>query len=500
MISFIKKHKIILIFLILATTLRLVSINQSLWLDEAIGAIEVRDNSYTHLFFEFSKFDNHPPLYYLVLKFWSGLFGYSEASLRFPSILFGVGTILLTYLIAKKIGKKGRKYDSGITRRVSLSSALLITTSQFHIYYSQEARMYSMATFFAALSTFAFLIVSGRFQTLRRFGTLAWILFSLSITVLVFTDYVPIFLIPVFWLYGILKKKDGDWWLRFVASFIPLTILFLIWLPIFKIQAENGRWLLSILPAWKSVVGGATVKQAVLVWTKFVFGRISLLDKKLYFLLIGLASLPILTSFYQATRKKERSVVLIWLWLILPLSLGFLVSFIFPAFIYFRFLYVLPAFYLTISWGIYQIKSKFLSRMVFFTLIAFNFLSFLIYVYDEVEQREQWRQAVSLIEHNAREGDVALFEYPEPFAPYRWYAKGKINALGATDSISADNQKTSKITREIVENKGGIFYFEYLRDLSDPTRVVERVLKEEKFEISEVYNFVGVGQVFYWKR
>ena len=56
MISFIKKHKIILIFLILATTLRLVSINQSLWLDEAIGAIEVRDNSYTHFFFEFSNF------------------------------------------------------------------------------------------------------------------------------------------------------------------------------------------------------------------------------------------------------------------------------------------------------------------------------------------------------------------------------------------------------------------------------------------------------------
>src|SRR3972149_8169918 len=89
--------------LALSLCLRLVVINQSLWLDEAIGAIAARDFSYSKILREFMLSDNHPPLYYLFLKAWVSLFGFSEVSLRMPSVLFGVGTIYLVYKISKSL-------------------------------------------------------------------------------------------------------------------------------------------------------------------------------------------------------------------------------------------------------------------------------------------------------------------------------------------------------------------------------------------------------------
>lgn len=101
----IRKNHMLLFILFLALGMRLVVVNQSLWLDEAIGALAVRDFSYFGILNDFLRSDNHPPLYYIVLKMWSGIFGYSELSLRIPSILFGLGTIYFSYLIAGEISK-----------------------------------------------------------------------------------------------------------------------------------------------------------------------------------------------------------------------------------------------------------------------------------------------------------------------------------------------------------------------------------------------------------
>ena len=141
--------------LILGLVLRLVVINQSLWLDEAIGAVAVKNYSYKGIVSVFLKNDNHPPLYYLTLKFWTDIFGYSELAMRSLSVIFGVGTIFLTYKIAQKVSTN---------RLFAPLAVLLITTSQLHIYYSQEARMYSMAAFVAALSIYYFLDLIKKLQ------------------------------------------------------------------------------------------------------------------------------------------------------------------------------------------------------------------------------------------------------------------------------------------------------------------------------------------------
>ncbi|PJA55943.1 hypothetical protein CO165_00980, partial [Candidatus Roizmanbacteria bacterium CG_4_9_14_3_um_filter_33_18] len=53
----------------------------------------------TQIISKFSPTDFHPPLYYLFMKLWTNLFGYSEIALRMPSILFSLMTGYVVYLI-----------------------------------------------------------------------------------------------------------------------------------------------------------------------------------------------------------------------------------------------------------------------------------------------------------------------------------------------------------------------------------------------------------------
>ena len=192
------KNRLLILILGVALALRFVAVNQSLWLDESIGALVVRDMNYREILTEFSKRDNHPPLYYLALKGWSDLFGYSELALRSLSIFLGTVTVYVIYQIAMLVDKNKKGF-------ATLSAALL-ATSGLHIYYSQEARMYVMAAFFGAAAVYYFL------KTLKKRARRAdWILFSLAIAALIFTDYIPVFLIPVFWIYALYIKPTSLW-------------------------------------------------------------------------------------------------------------------------------------------------------------------------------------------------------------------------------------------------------------------------------------------------
>jgi len=478
-------YMLVFLILVLSLVLRLVNINQSLWLDEAIGAIAVRDFSYTGIVTEFMRFDNHPPLYYLVLKLWTDIFGYSELSLRLPSVIFGVGTVALVYLIAKRMVAKS-------VILYPILSAIFLATSPFHIYYSQEARMYSLSAFLVSLVFYLFLKLTNEDKYIN------WFYFALSVVLLAFSDYVPVFVFPVFWIMALGVNKKG-WRIKFLLSHIPLLILGALWVPTFIHQSGRGAWLLFTLPAWGGLAGGATLKQALLIISKFVLGRISFSNKTMYYILIFLASIPFGYLFFKSF-QKIKNIRYVFLWFIAPLILGFVASFKTPIFIYFRFLYVVPAFYLIIAWGVLGISNSHLKKAPIVLILTVNLLGLAIYYFDKNQQREEWRQSVKFVEEIVKENEVIVFNYPEPFAPYKWYKESDNVAFGATDSISADGEKTSLKTQNIVSKKDGVYYFEYLDDITDPESIVIDSLKNEGFKVKEVYNFRGVGQVFYYKK
>jgi mannosyltransferase len=78
--------------------------------------------------------DTHPPLYYLVLHATRQVFGESDFAFRYPSVLFGVLLVPLIFQLARRMGDL----------TLGLLVALLAAVNPLQVYYSQEARMYTL--------------------------------------------------------------------------------------------------------------------------------------------------------------------------------------------------------------------------------------------------------------------------------------------------------------------------------------------------------------------
>jgi len=460
----------VLLIIILGFLLRLIIIDQSLWLDEAIGTVAVSSHSISELFTGFFLVDNHPPLYYLLLKIWIQLFGHQESIIRLPSVLAGVGTIYLVYEITHKITQR---------KNIALVAAALLATSQIHVYYSQEARMYIFTAFFAC---WAF----------SNYISQKWVLFSISLVLLLFSDYVTVFMLAAFWVNGIVSKKPPSWWVGFISAYIPVILLGFTWLPIFIKQLENGAQFLQKLPGWQALAGGATIRQGALLWAKMTFGRVSINDTLLYAALLSVVSIPFIHGLYISSKRGYKLSKEVWIWFVLPPVLGFVFSFLIPVFIYFRFLYIVPALYILISMGAF--RTKILGTLVISSIFLINIIALCMYYFDVSLQREQWRDSVKYVEQNASENDIVLFSNPETFAPYQWYQKRNIG-YGGTNSISPNWEETKRIVVVNTENIETVYYYDYLSDLMDPNHYVVTALVETGFLEVSGEIFEGVGAV-----
>jgi len=423
----------IYLILVFGLALRLISLNQSLWLDEATSALAAKMNV-AELFTKFLPGDFHPPLYYLILKLWSGLFGYSEIALRFPSIIFGILTIYVVYLIGKSL----------FSKNVGLVASLFLATSGLHVYYSQEARMYSLAALLVSLLTYLFL---------RK----KWFLFSITLAALSMTDYISLLIIPVFWLFSL---KD---WKKLALSHIPIFTLFAVWLPIFLKQLVSGVSLKD--SAWWNILGTATFKNITLIPTKFILGRISFDNKFLY---AGVV-LTAVCLFGFLLFKARKGSKLLWSWLVLPILLGVLISFGIPTLTYFRFIFCLPAFYLLISNGVEE-SGKF-SKIILISVISINILSTFYYLTNLRFQREDWRNAAMAIG-----GQKTILPANSQKEALVYYGKGE-QIVDAQDLNSKDRE---------------IWLSRYVWEIFDPKDSVRLKIESLGYNRTRESNFNGV--------
>jgi len=181
--------------------------------------------------------DVHPPLYWLVLKPWAMVAGTSELALRYPSILFALGSLALFITLVRRMfpGKGVEVSLFGKSFSLPLESLLgfLLALCPAFLLYAPMARYYSISLFLFLLSTLLFLNAVEGMPYPGRGGWGAgarwWGLYAFSLALLIYTD-------PVAWTGALFhfayllirgERGKGIWLLCFLISFL----LFLPYIP-----------------------------------------------------------------------------------------------------------------------------------------------------------------------------------------------------------------------------------------------------------------------------
>lgn len=476
--------------LIVGLLLRSFSLNQSLWLDEAINVVATKNFSFFGILTEYAKADFHPPLYFSILWIWTKLLGYSEIIVRTPSVVLGILSIYLIYLLGKKI----------YSEKLGLLSAFLFAINPLHIYYSQEARMYSLATFSVL---FNFLI----FFNLIKDKRWNYILLICSNLLVLSSDYVAYLIFPS-QLVFLLLTKQKQVLKRWVIGLLVALFVWSIWIPIFIEQLNVGYTASASLPQWKNVVGGFDLKAIPLTFVKFIIGRLTLANKIIYVsLLIPLCSFFAFLIYRGIRFIDDFNRKLLLTWLIISPALGFIISSLIPIYSYFRFLFILPSFILLSSLGLLSFPRRF-KLSLFIIVLIIELTSSLLYLLNPAFHRENWKGVIKSL--CCGKYEQLVIESTDVFAPLQYYTEvypyldgypviypvGIISGLKTFPAISITDIKD--LNSLINGNK--IFYLEYLVDISDPNKLLQEKIKSSGFKQIKTTDFNGVGFLYEYQR
>jgi uncharacterized membrane protein len=122
---------------------------------------------------------NQTPLYFVLLHYWVTLLGDSDAAVRLFSVFWGtVGLLGIFYLLRSSLGW---------SMRSALAGVVLLAVNPFHVYYSIEARHYSM---YFAMSVF---YLASFVQMHRRATLKTSIIFAIFQGLLLYTHPIALF-------------------------------------------------------------------------------------------------------------------------------------------------------------------------------------------------------------------------------------------------------------------------------------------------------------------
>ncbi|NPV09980.1 MAG: hypothetical protein HPY83_18705 [Anaerolineae bacterium] len=214
---------------------------QSLSYDEAVSAYLTRIPVGDML--SWTAADVQPPLYYLLLRFWTDLAGTSEYSLRFLSVGLSLLAVPLLYRLALCLitnGESGRR-GWGAACVAALAAAI----HPWHVWHAQDARMYSLLLAAGAFST---LLLLRWFAFEGRVRYRVWAPLALSYALLLYTHYLSAGLLAA-------HVVLASWWawrrgdVRALGSYLARTVLpallaFIPWVPaaLHTVGSDASYW------------------------------------------------------------------------------------------------------------------------------------------------------------------------------------------------------------------------------------------------------------------
>ena len=397
-----KESLAIILILAVAAILRIYRLSfHDLWYDEIYSIVISGD---------FWKNWN-PPLYFAILHYWIKLFGISEFSLRFPSVIFSVFGVYFTFLLGKLI----------FNFRVGIIAAILMTLSAFCLWYAQEARPYSLSMFLGTVSTYCL------FKVLIQKKDKAWFLFILAAVFLLYSDitYFSFFLLftQLLIILFIFRKK-----ISFRIFYcLPVFLLFLPRLTHFLSKLHSvreGFWI--PIPNLKSMV--ITIDNFNLGYNSY---------PAIYLLSITLSCIVLLRCLFLLKEKKEwiMGIVSMLFLIFLPILLIFIVSKTFITVYLDRGLITFsPYYYILLALGLeFFVSNKWFKTTIILALISCFLIGTYGYYNDWMVMplehhlgtylKMPFKPAVRFMENNFRNGDIVTYTNLSSRPSFEFYQK-----------------------------------------------------------------------------
>ncbi len=446
--------------LVIAFTLRIIRLDfQPLWWDEGYSLFFATRDFATML--ERTAVDIHPPLYYALLQFWMAFTGKSDVAVRLLSVVIGIATIPLIYALARQLF-----HDV----RVALIAALLLALSPFHVYYSQEVRMYGLVTLLGLASVYLFVQLLAMKPGQPKTAALAAVYIPVTAAAL-YTQYYAAFILAfeiliTFLVFGLLDRRPLNW--RSFASWWawPLAHWFSAWM---TISALFLPWVIYAGPRLYVYVTSKVPHEAyapldpmtflaqhlaafstghLTGWTWLAWGSI---------VLIVVALIGIIAEAQGRRGTEENSPLpprspaplptraFVLLHLAVPLTLGYLVNLVFPFHpVHGERLLLLaaPAFYLLAANGVIELWNRRTAiGVIALLVIALASLASLYDFYTAPRYpKDDYRPLIAEVQTLAQPDDVFLAIYPWQIGYLESYYHGAPLTIVETPSDEWTNQ------------------------------------------------------------
>jgi hypothetical protein len=394
--TWIKENSILLILVIIGSFLRFYKLTfQDIWIDEIFSMVHSSPSKrYTEIYEFLKAYDPHPPLYYYSIRFFSGLFEHSVFIVRAFSAVLGVAGILSIYALGKEL----------MNKNVGLIAAALLVINSFHIYYSQEARMYSMLFLTTTLS-FYYLVKFIKNPNLK--WVFAYTIFS---SAMIYTHFFGLFTLVsqyLILLFFILKPFENNRKRIFLLSLLTGLSTIIIYIPAIKIIMVSEQ----TTSYWIQLPEADFFTQLI----KKFFGNSEIV---LYFV-VSLILYFLLKLYQQKSSNKfeinptKKKLIftffIIMVWIVTTYSIPLILSFVkLPMLIDRYFINILPAILLLVACGLYKIKDIVVQIGILSLIILFSLIN-LIFVkdyYNTVTKSEFTKLTDEIIKRNSENSKI----------------------------------------------------------------------------------------------
>jgi mannosyltransferase len=398
---------ILLLLVLLAFGLRLYHLDyQSLWRDEMDAILFARQNL-GQILPLFVRPGHNGPLYYLALHGWIRLVGDSEFSVRFLSLVCGVLSVPLVYLL-------GRRW---IGYRASLVAALLTTTSPYLIWYGQEGKMYALLLLLSVLSTYVYLLA------MERNRLYLWICYVLVIALSFYVHLLSVLILPFhFLLFFVTWPRYRRAWKAWLLAFAVLTLPYL---PLLRWEAvlfvrpfTTGHHFYALHEILAILLSAFSLNAAQ--------GRNLLSIALFVFLLLAglLLTMRSRGAVSQAAGGQpegaDRDRIILALYLFLPILAIFLISLGIPIFTDRYLITVVPAFLLLLGRGVGALRER--SAVLGTACLALVVVSnmYVVSLQTHTPIKSDFRSVARYVEEEDR-GDLLVFLIPQVRPVFDYY-------------------------------------------------------------------------------